>query len=120
VDPKTGTPKLLDICQAFECGAILNPVNLQAQVEGCILMGLGAALREQILFADGKLKNPRFSTYRVTRFRDVPKMEIVLVDKRDAEPVGAGETPIIAVAPAMANAVFAATGKRIRSMPFQS
>jgi isoquinoline 1-oxidoreductase len=120
VDPKTGTPKLLEICQAFECGAILNPVNLQAQVEGCILMGLGAALREQILFADGKLKNPRFSTYRVTRFRDVPKMEIVLVDKRDAEPVGAGETPIIAVAPAMANAVFAATGKRIRSMPFRS
>jgi isoquinoline 1-oxidoreductase len=120
VDPKTGTPRLLEICQAFECGAILNPVNLRAQVEGCILMGLGAALREQILFADGKLKNPRFSTYKVTRFRDMPKMEIVLVDKRDAEPVGAGETPIIAVAPAMANAIFAATGKRPRSMPFSS
>jgi isoquinoline 1-oxidoreductase len=120
VDPDTGVPKLLEICEAFECGAVLNPANLKAQVEGCILMGLGAALREQILFAGGKVTNPRFAAYRATRFRDVPKIEIVLVDKRDAEPVGAGETPIIAVAPAMANAIFAATGKRIRSMPFQS
>jgi CO/xanthine dehydrogenase Mo-binding subunit len=119
VDPKTGTPRLLEICQAFECGAILNPTNLKAQVEGCIVMGLGGALREQILFAEGKLKNPRFSGYRVPRFRDVPpKVDIVLVDKKESEPVGAGETPIIAVAPAMANAIFAVTGRRVRSMPF--
>lgn len=118
VDPKTGVPKLLEICEAFECGAVLNPANLQAQVEGCIIMGLGAVLREQLLFASGRVTNPKFSAYRVPRFRDVPKMDIVLVDKRDAEPVGAGETPIIAVAPAMANAVFAATGQRVRSLPF--
>jgi isoquinoline 1-oxidoreductase len=120
IDPKTGVPRLLEICEAYECGAVLNPANLKAQVEGCIVMGLGAVLREELLFADGKLKNPKFSTYRVPRFRDVPpRMDIILVDKKDAEPVGAGETPIIAVAPAMANAVFAITGERVRSMPFR-
>lgn len=119
VDPRSGAPKLLEICEAYECGAILNPVNLRAQVEGCIVMGLGAVLGEALAFENGKLTNGRFSAYRVPRFRDLPKMEIVLVDKKEAEPVGAGETPIIAVAPAMANAVFAATGKRIRSLPFR-
>ncbi|MDX2150788.1 MAG: molybdopterin cofactor-binding domain-containing protein [Bryobacteraceae bacterium] len=120
VDPKTGAPRLLEIVEAFECGAILNPAGLRAQVEGCILMGLGAALREELLFAGGRLKNPRFSGYRVPRFRDVPpKMEILLLDQKGAEPAGAGETPIIAVAPAMANAMFQATGKRVRSLPLR-
>ena len=90
VDRRTGTPRLLEICEAFECGAVLNPANLKAQVEGCIVMGLGAALREELLFANGKLKNGRFSAYRVPRFRDVPKIDVVLLDKKDAEPVGAG------------------------------
>jgi len=120
VDPKTKEPKLIEICQAFECGAILNPANLRAQVEGCIVMGIGGALREEILFADGKLKNSRFSAYRVPRFRDVPKIDIVLLDKKENEPVGAGETPLIAVAPAMANAMFTVTGQRVRSMPLKA
>jgi isoquinoline 1-oxidoreductase len=120
VDPATGTPKLLEICEAFECGAILNPANLRAQVEGCILMGLGAALREEILFENGRLKNARFSAYRVPRFSDVPKIDVVLVDKKNTEPAGAGETPIIAVAPAMANAIFMATGRRVRSLPLRN
>lgn len=120
VDPRTGAPRLLEICQAFECGAILNPQNLRSQVEGCILMGLGAALREELQFENGRVTNPRFSKYRVTRFRDVPKMDLLFLDKKDATPVGAGETPIIAVAPAMANAVFHATGRRIRSLPLRS
>jgi isoquinoline 1-oxidoreductase len=119
VDPKTRVPRLVEICEAFECGAVLNPANLQAQVEGCILMGLGAVLREELQFADGRLKNAKFSAYRVPRFRDVPKMDIVLVDRKETEPVGAGETPIIALAPAMANAIFAVTKQRVRSMPFR-
>jgi isoquinoline 1-oxidoreductase len=119
VDPRTGTPKLLEICQAFECGAILNPQGLRAQVEGCILMGLGAALREELKFENGRIANPRFSRYRVTRFRDVPRMDVLLLDRKDREPAGAGETPIIAVAPAMANAIFHATGRRVRSLPLR-
>lgn len=112
-------PRLIEICQAFECGAVLNPLNLRAQVEGCILMGLGAALREELQFDSGRITNPRFSRYRVPRFRDVPKIDLVFLDKRDAAPVGAGETPIIAVAPAMANAIYGATGRRVRSLPFR-
>lgn len=104
---------------AFECGAILNPRNLKAQVDGCIIQGLGAALTEEIRFANGKLLNGQFSSYEVPRFRDVPPMETVLLDRRDLESAGAGETPIIGVAPALANAVFDAIGRRVRSLPLR-
>jgi CO/xanthine dehydrogenase Mo-binding subunit len=120
MDPSGGVPRPVEIVEAFECGAILNPANLRAQVEGCIMMGLGPALREEILFRDGRVTNGRFSSYRVPRFCDVPRMEVVLLDRRDMEPAGAGETPIIAVAPAIANAVFDATGTRVRSMPVRA
>ncbi len=115
-----GPPRLVEMVEAFECGPILNPANLRAQVEGCIMMGLGPALREEIRFRDGRLLNGRYSSYRVPRMADVPKMDIVLLDRKDLEPAGAGETPIIAVAPAIANAVFDATGKRSRSMPISA
>ena len=107
------------LVSAFECGAILNPRNLQAQVEGCVIQGLGAALSEEIRFADGRLLNGSFGRYPVPRFRDIPPMETVLVDRPDIHSAGAGETPIIAVAPALANAVFAATGQRRRSLPLR-
>jgi nicotinate dehydrogenase subunit B len=104
---------------AFECGAVLNPRNLEAQVEGCVIQGLGAALTEEIRFAGGKLLNRGFGSYRVPRFADIPSMETALLDRRDLEPAGAGETPIIAVAPALANALYAATGRRARSLPLR-
>jgi isoquinoline 1-oxidoreductase subunit beta len=120
VDRAGGSPGLLEICEAFECGAILNPANLRSQVEGAILMGLGATLRENIQFEQGRLTNGRFAKYRPTRFRDVPKMDIVLLDKKDQEPAGAGETPIMVVAPALGNAVFDAVGERVRTMPVRA
>ena len=120
MDPQSGVPRLLELVEAFECGAILNPANLRAQVEGCILMGLGPALREEIQFQEGRLTNGRFAAYRVPRFRDVPKTDVILLDRKDLESAGAGETPIIAIAPAIANAVFDATGKRVRSMPIRA
>jgi CO/xanthine dehydrogenase Mo-binding subunit len=119
VDRATGTPRLLEICEAYECGAILNPANLRNQVEGAIMMGLGAALREEIQFEGGRLTNGSFAKYRPTRFRDLPKIEVVLVDKKDHESTGAGETPIMVVAPALANAVFDAVGERVRTMPMR-
>ncbi|HYO80133.1 MAG TPA: molybdopterin cofactor-binding domain-containing protein [Bryobacteraceae bacterium] len=119
IEPKARVPRVVEVCQAFECGAIINPANLQAQVEGAIVMAMGGMLREEIRFADGKLSNARFSQYRVPRFRDVPKLDVVLVN-READSVGAGETPMIALAPAVAGAVFAATGRRIQSLPFSA
>ena len=112
--------RVVEVCQAFECGAVHNPANLRAQVEGCIIQGLGGALREEIRFRDGKVLNPRFSRYRVPRFKDVPKIEVTLLDRPDLPSVGAGETPIVAVAPAVANALFAAAGVRLRSLPLRS
>jgi len=120
MDQASGSPRLVEIVEAFECGAILNPLNLRSQVEGCIMMGLGPALREEILFREGRLTNASFAQYRVPRFRDVPKIEVLLLDRKDAESAGAGETPIIVIAPAIANAVFHATGKRVRSMPVRA
>ncbi|MBL8227944.1 MAG: xanthine dehydrogenase family protein molybdopterin-binding subunit [Bryobacterales bacterium] len=119
VEIVSGQVRVREICMAFECGAIMNPANLRAQVEGSIVQGLGAALTEEIQFEGGKLKNGSFLRYRVPRFRDVPPMEIVLLDRKDLPSAGAGETPIIAVAPAIANAVFAATGQRPRRLPIR-
>ncbi len=107
------------VCQAFECGAIHHPQNLESQVTGCIVMGLGGALGEEIYFEDGQITNASFYRYEVPRMKDLPDLDIVLVDRRDLASVGAGETPIIAVAPAIAGAVYAATGKRLRSMPIR-
>ena len=111
--------RVLEICEAYECGAIQNPSNLVAQVEGAIIMGLGGALFEEIQFRNGQLLNGRFSQYRVPRMRDVPRLVTELVDRQDLPSVGAGETPIIPVAPAIANAVANATGVRLRDLPMR-
>jgi isoquinoline 1-oxidoreductase len=80
-------------------------------------MGLGGALFEHIDFEDGKILNPSFGEYRLPRFKDVPMIETVLVNRPDLPSAGAGETPIIGIAPAVGNAIFASTGVRLRSMP---
>jgi len=112
-----GVVRLTRIVTAFECGAIVDPDNLRNQVEGATVMGLGGALFEAIHFEAGRISNGSMSDYRVPRFSDVPPIEVVLLDRPDQPPAGAGETPIIAIAPAIANAIFAATGRRIRSLP---
>lgn len=107
------------VCEAFECGVILNPDNLVSQIQGCILMGLGPALREEMQFENGRMRNPTFSKYLVPRFADVPELDLYPLNRPDLPSVGAGETPIIAIAPAIANAVFHATGTRVHQMPIR-
>jgi len=107
------------IVEAFECGAIVNPDQLKNQIVGGMIMGLGGALFEAIDFDNGRILNPRLSRYRVPRFSDLPEIDVVLVDRKDLPSAGAGETPIVAVAPAIGNAIFDATGKRLRSMPLK-
>ena len=107
------------VTEVFECGAILNPDNLNNQVQGAIIMGLGPALREEMRFEKGEMLNPSFREYQVPRSEDVPELDIHLLNRPDLASVGAGETPIIAIAPAIANALFHATGLRVRSMPIR-
>jgi isoquinoline 1-oxidoreductase len=117
VDKKSGLVRVVRVVTAFECGAIVNPDHLKNQVEGGVVMALGGALFEEVKFADGKVLNARFSDYRVPRFRDTPVLETVLVNRKDLPSAGAGETPLVALAPAVGNAIFHATGVRLRSMP---
>jgi len=116
-DQASGDVRVVRIVTAFECGAIVNPDGLRNQVIGANIMGLGGALFEAIDFENGRIRNPRFSRYRVPRFRDIPEMEAVLVDRKDIPPAGAGETPIVGLAPAIGSAIFDATGIRLRNLP---
>ena len=105
------------VAEAFECGAVVNPNGLRNQISGAIMMGLGGALFEAIHFENGKILNPHLAAYRVPRFSDMPQIDLEVLDRKDLAPAGAGETPIMALAPAVSNAIFAATGVRLRSLP---
>lgn len=117
VDRATGSVTVVRVVQAFECGAILNPEHLRNQNEGAIVQGLGAALFEAIRFENGRILNPHFAGYRVPRFSDAPQIEVVLLDRKDLPSAGAGECPIVGIAPAVGNAIFDATGVRLRTLP---
>ncbi len=105
------------VVEAFDCGPVINPNGLRNQIMGGIVQGIGGALFEAIRFSNGRILNPYFSEYRVPRFADAPEIEIILMDRRDKPPMGAGETPLIGLAPAVGNAIFSATGIRLRSLP---
>ena len=117
VDSKSGEVKVVRVVSAFECGAIVNPDNLRNQIEGSNVQGLGGALFEAIEFENGKILNGRLSEYRVPRFSDMPVLETVLLDRKDIPSVGAGECPMIGLAPAIANAICDATDVRLRALP---
>ena len=117
VDPATRQVRVVRVVTAFDCGAVVNPDGLRNQIEGANNMGIGGALFEAIQFENGRILNPHFAQYRVPRFSDAPPIEVVLIDRRDVPSAGAGETPIVGIAPAIGNAIYAATGKRYRSLP---
>jgi isoquinoline 1-oxidoreductase len=119
VDRKAGTVRVVKLVEAFECGAIVNPDGLRNQVVGAMIQGLGGALFEMIEFENGKIKNPHFASYRLPRFKDVPEIEAILIDRKDIPSAGAGETPIMAVAPSIGNAFFDATKVRLTNLPLQ-
>ena len=96
----------------------MNPDNLRNQIEGSNVQGLGGALFEAIEFENGKILNGKLSRYRVPRFSDVPEvLETVLLDRKDIPSVGAGECPMVGLAPAIANAIFDATRTRLGALP---
>jgi isoquinoline 1-oxidoreductase len=105
------------VVEAFDCGPVVNPDGVRNQIEGAIVQAIGGALFESVRFENGRIRNPHFSQYRVPRFPDVPEIDVVLLDRKGEPPAGAGETPIVGLAPAVAGAIFAATGTRLRGLP---
>ncbi len=117
IDPKTRRVRIRRVVAAFECGAVVNPNGLKNQIEGAIVQGIGGAMFEAVRFENGRILSAHLSKYRVPRFSDVPEIEIVVLDRKDLPSAGAGETPIVGLAPAVGNAIFAATGVRLRGLP---
>lgn len=117
IDAATKQVKIRRVVEAWESGAIVNPDGLRNQMQGAIVQAIGGALFERIIFGNGRIQNPVFSKYRLPRFRDTPQVEIVLLNRKDLPSAGAGETGLVGLAPAVGNAIFAATGVRLRSMP---
>ena len=109
--------RVTGLVTGYECGAIVNPQTVRNQVEGATVMAFGGAMFEAISFTGGVITNGSFSAYRVPRLADIPPVEVILLDRPDLPSAGAGETPMIAVAPAIAAAIFDATGLRLRSLP---
>ena len=118
IDPASKKVRIRRVVQAWESGAIVNPDGLRNQVLGAIVQGIGGALFEEILFAEWPHSESSLCRqYRVPRFSDTPRIEVVLIDRKDLPSAGAGETGIVGLAPAVGNAIFAATGMRLRNMP---
>ncbi len=112
-----GKVKIEKVVGVIDCGMTVNPATVKAQTEGNIVMGLTAALRDGITFKNGRAEQANFDAYRVLRIHEIPAMEIHIMQNGEA-PGGVGEPGLPPVAPALTNAVFAATGKRIRTLPF--
>ncbi len=117
IDRAAKTFTIDHIAHVFECGKILNPHGILQQIQGNIIQGLGPTLREEMIFKDGKMENASFADYKVPRFADVPSMDLFQLDRPDLDSAGAGEAPAIGIAPAIANAVSRACGKRVRQLP---
>jgi nicotinate dehydrogenase subunit B len=117
VDKKTGHVQVLRVACAQDMGLCINPQGATIQMEGCITMGLGYALTEEILFHGGKINNHNFDDYEIPHFSWLPKIETVILDKKDQPAQGGGEPPIISMGAVIANAVFDATGARLYQLP---
>lgn len=119
VEVKGREIRVKHLAYAGDYGAIVNPLNLRKQIEGALVQGLGGALFEEVLFEGTEQKTRLLSSYRVPRFSDTPPIGVDLIDRRDIPSAGAGEAAITLVAPAIANAVFAVTGQRLRQLPLR-
>lgn len=113
---KNGEVRVIRVVCAVDCGVVVNPDTVKAQMEGGIIFGLSAALFSEITFKNGRVEQSNFNDYRIMRINEAPAIEVYLVASAEA-PGGIGEPGTSAVAPALTNAIFAATGKRIRKLP---
>jgi isoquinoline 1-oxidoreductase subunit beta len=113
-----GKLMLAKVTTAIDCGMAVNPDIVKAQTEGCIVMGLTAAYKSGITFEKGKVVEQNFNTYKMLELGECPEIEVIVIKSEDP-PEGAGEAGLPTVAPALTNAIFSLTGKRIRVLPFK-
>jgi nicotinate dehydrogenase subunit B len=118
VDRKSGKVKLNHVWVAHDCGLIVNPNGLRNQIEGNVIQAASRALIEEVRFSGEGVTSVDWETYPILRFKDVPQIDVTLIDRPDQPIIGAGEATSTAIAPAIANAIFAQTGARIRNVPF--
>ncbi len=118
VDHASGDVKVLKLTCAHDCGMMINPDNVHAQVEGNLLQTVGRVLMEEVLFDKERVTSFDWSAYPILTFPDVPLLDIDLIDRRFEKPTGAGEAAATPVPAAIADAVLDATGVRLRQAPF--
>jgi CO/xanthine dehydrogenase Mo-binding subunit len=117
IDKSTGKVQLVRIVCAQDMGLCVNPQGALIQMEGCEMMGLGFTFSEEVLFEGGKVNNPGFDSYEIPKFTWIPKMENVILDRKDKAPKGGGEPAIVPIAAVVANAIHDATGARFYRFP---
>ena len=120
VERASGKIRVERVTCAHDCGQIINPDGVRAQVEGSILQTLSRALMEEVKFDRSRVVSLDWESYPILTFSDVPKLDIELIDRPTEKPLGAGEAACSPVGAALANAVFDATGARLRTIPFTS
>jgi isoquinoline 1-oxidoreductase beta subunit len=116
---KDGSVRVRRVVAAVDCGTVVNPDTVRAQIESATIFGISAALHGEITLKDGRVEQSNFDTYQVLRIDEAPVIDVHIVQSAE-QPGGLGEPGTSAIAPAVANAVFAATGKRLRKMPIDS
>jgi isoquinoline 1-oxidoreductase len=117
VDKTTGKVQVIRIACAQDMGLCVNPEGATIQMEGCIMMGLGYTFTEEVLFEGGNIQNRGFDSYTIPRFSWLPKIDTVILERKNEPPQGGGEPAIIGIGAVIANAIFDATGARLYRMP---
>ncbi|MCL4559481.1 MAG: molybdopterin-dependent oxidoreductase, partial [Chloroflexi bacterium] len=118
VDTDTGAVTVKRLVAAHDCGLIINPDGLKNQIEGNLIQSLSRALKEEVKFEGARQTSVDWESYPILTFSEVPEVEVILINRPDQPAVGAGEPATITTAAAVANAIFDATGARVRQMPF--
>ena len=113
---KDGGVRVRRVFCALDCGSVVNPDTVRAQVQGAVIFGITAALYGEITLKDGRVEQTNFNTYQVLRMSEAPAIEVYLIENTES-PGGMGEPGTSAIVPAVTNAIFAATGKRLRKLP---
>jgi isoquinoline 1-oxidoreductase beta subunit len=116
---KDGAVRVRRVVCAVDCGTVVNPDTVRAQIESAIIFGISAALYGEITLKNGRVQQTNFDTYQVLRMKEAPAVEVHIVENLEP-PGGMGEAGTSLIVPAVANAIFAATGKRLRKMPVDS